>query len=366
MVVDRDKLRQRIRYYRAFLFSLFAIFCLWVITSMSDVKSYQDGVDTARYAVTHSDSTVLLRFTCNGFRTFNRSLGKKRVLHFDLSGLTNDTAQNINIAIDCEMWLDSMRRQLDMRGVEALAPVTPSLHFEASQRLAKPFVPGIDELVFDFEGLYGLNGTPKITPDTVWLYGSASSLSKINGLEAEHRTFKKIKNDTQFKVALKQSWLQYSDLRASTDSITVYVPVETFIEKSVTVPINIVSDGLEGEVRLYPTHASVTFWVTQSDYSLIQASDFQVSTRVMSDDATRFELFVSRFPAATRIKQVEPKTFQYIVVQLLPSDSQEASAAARPRCWNNSDNWGYLVSLPTRLPDVIMTIRHSWSTSATP
>ncbi len=289
---------------------------------MSERKAYResyklifDGIDTARYAVTSIDSTIALELTSNGFYAFRRGIKKNHIVHIGVASKIGSDKNAIQLALKADDYSDVIRSQLDMRGVSDLKIVDDVLTITLAKRECKAFVPRIDDVDFQFEGMVGLCGEPRISPDTVYLYGSSESLAQIEALYASQQTLQHIRMSGKYRVKLRPDWQKYPDLRISTPSIDIFVPVEVFTEKAVTVPVEYtVNDNIK-RLQLYPSSVTVNCLVPRKDYAAIQAADFRVLATIDSDSSNYIRPVVTRFPADVRIKSISPSQIQYIIIK---------------------------------------------------
>lgn len=314
-------IRQRLKQSRAFLFALLAVIMVWFFASMSDEKDFReqyvvqyDGLDTAKFAVTKLDSTVQLDIKSNGFHALQRGL-HKHALHISVGNMvTSDNNEVIALNFNTTELLDSLRTQIDMRGVKQVAAVTPLLNLQVARRHSKTFTPNIDDVQFLFDGNSGLYGEPVVNPSMVTLYGSEASLAKIDQIKAEPQTIKHIRTSGQHTIKLDKSWQKYPDLRISSPSVDIYLPVESFIERQYVVPITL-PDGNSQQYRLYPENVTLSVLVPLREYSKVKPSDYTVMASTDSDSTGTLGLSVIQFPVHCRIKKISPKEVQFIIIE---------------------------------------------------
>lgn len=316
-------MRQRIRHSRAFFFALIAIAIVWLVSAMSERKVFReqyklflDGIDTAQYAVTQIDSSITLDITSNGFYAFRRGIRKPHSVHINIAKQIGKLPEdNIQLSLDIDDYWDLIRNQLDTRGVSDIKAVNNMLHLSMSKRESKAFVPNIDAVDFQFEGMVGLCGEPKIMPDTVFLYGSAASLAKIDEICASPQTLQHIRMSGKYRVKLQPDWKKYPDLRASTNEVDIYVPVESYTEKTISIPVEFASDENIKRIQLFPSTVSINCLVPRKDYANVKADDFTVVATINNDSVSYIQPVVTRFPANVRIKSITPPQIQYIIIK---------------------------------------------------
>ena len=316
-------LRQRLRHSRAFFFALIAIAIVWLVSAMSEqkvfrehYKLYLDGIDTAQYAVTQIDSSITIDITSNGFYAFRRGTRKPHSVHINIAKRIGKTPKdNIQLSLDIDDYWDLIRNQIDTRGVSDIKAVNDVLHLSMAKRESKAFVPNIDAVEFQFEGMVGLCGEPKIMPDTVFLYGSAASLANIDEICASPQTLQNIRLNGKYRIKLQPDWDKYPDLRVSTKEVDIYVPVESFTEKAISIPVNFVSDENIKRVQLFPSTVTVNCLVPRKNYANVKADDFTIVAKISNDSVNYIQPVVTSFPANVRIKSITPSQVQYIIIK---------------------------------------------------
>ncbi len=309
-----------LKQWRGFFYTLIAVFIIWLVSDMSEEKAYIEtynidfvGLDTTKYAITDRDSTITLELKSNGFRTLRRSLEKQRTLHIYNVNLNENEEQigfwNINV----EEILSIITPQLDMRGVSTVRGISKQLSLKVTRRESKAFVPDISQVNFVFEGMCGLSGKPEVRPDTVWLYGSRKSLEQIDKISASPQNIRHIFRSGTYRVKLDPRWKEMSDLYPSVTEVEIYLPVESFIEKTVKVPIKaILGDGIK-RVHLYPDEVTVHFMIPHKAYDEVGSEDFEV-TATMQEDSSTLHPIATKFPSNVKITEIEPAEVQYIVI----------------------------------------------------
>lgn len=316
-------MRHRLKQSRAFIFSLIAISAIWLVSSMSEQKVYRehyrlslDGIDRAKYAVKSIDSVLTLDITSNGFYALRRGLRKNCVIHINIGEtIAKDKTEEIKVRISTNDYIDAIRNQIDSRGVASIKAVTEEIEAELSERCEKAFVPSIDKVNFQFAAMIGLYGEPVMIPDTVWLYGSKESLEKIDAIGAEPQTIKEIRSSMRHRVKLDGSWKKYGDVYPSTETIDIFVPVEKYIEKTISVPVVYETPSQYKRVQLYPSSVKLTCLVAEREYDEIDENSFTVTVRDISDTLKHLQPTVTEFPSNVRVKAITPSQIQYIIIK---------------------------------------------------
>lgn len=302
--------------HRSFWIILLLTVATWVVVTMSEHADYPidvhisyKGYDTARYAVEYSDTVLPVVINSNCFWAISRhyQLSKQRFV-IQVQG---DTVVHVGKNL-----LDEMVKQLDLSGVYGVTSQAETLRFAVSERSSKGFEPQLKGVEFLFADQYGLSGMPELSPDTVWLYGDSASLCKIDAISTRATRVRDISDSGYCMLALDPVWHKYTDVKSSNDSVRLFLPVERYIEKTLSVPVTFVCDNGQVRVRLYPERVDITVWVMARKYDEINSD--MVTAEVEYDPSVptkNLSVRITRFPSFSRIKHVEPEELQYVILK---------------------------------------------------
>jgi hypothetical protein len=323
----KDSIKQRLLQWRGYLFALLAVAIVWVVSAMSEQQRFREqynvlftGFDTVRYATISCDSILPLEVTSNGFRAFARGKDNSRIIRINISKLLpNNDSDDFKLSVKTNDIADNIRSQIDSRGVDNINILSEKMEIHLAKRESKKFAPNIANVLFQFEGMTGLAGEPTITPDSVTLYGSRASLDKIKSINALPQTVGHIRISGKHIVKLDTAWMRYKDLRISNKTIAVSLPVETFIENEITLPVHIMDvsdkdDHSDCVINAYPSTVTLHYLVPANSYNNANADDFFVSAHKSNKDDNKLITHVDRFPSNVKIKTIEPEEIQYIII----------------------------------------------------
>lgn len=299
--------------HRSFWVILVATAIAWLVFTMSESNEYHmqlrvewTGYDTSRYVVVSSDTVLPITVTSNCFEAISC------YLIFEEQAYRVNTLSDTTLKIG-SAFFDAVAQQLGTIDAKSLSSTLETIHFKIVERKGRPYVPQLRDVEFLFADQRGLSGNPHITPDTVWLYGDPVSLSKIPELTTAPATVRNISDSGYVTLALAPVWRKYSDLRASADSVRIFIPVGKYVETTISVPVTFSADA-EYQVQLYPAAVKVTLWVLASEIDNVGASQLQAVV-VYDPSVQELPVRITRFPANTRIKQVTPSSLQYVIIK---------------------------------------------------
>lgn len=301
--------------HRSFWIILLLTAVAWGVARMSEHDDYPlqikvswQGYDTARYAVVQADTVLPVVVNSNCFHAITRYFRVKRV-PFVLY-VQGDTVVPVG-----DRLFDEVSSQLGFVSLHGVSSRAEQLTFRISERSSRAYQPRLRDVEFHFADQYGLSGAPRMEPDTVWLYGDTATLARVEELVTAPSVIEGVSDSGYYRLALDPVWRQYPALRVSTDSVSLFLPVERFVEKTISVPVTFLCDDHQLRVRLYPERVDVTLWVSAKRYNDLLADMVEAEVEYTPASGKTLAVKVSRFPSFARVKGVSPSTLQYVVIR---------------------------------------------------
>ena len=268
-----------------------------------------EGFDTAACVIEYADTTLPLVINSNCFLAIGRYFDAPE-LAYTVSA-SHDTVVAVN-----KPFLDDVVASCRFPGQLQVTSLTDELTLRLSKRSRKAFVPQLKGVEFKFDAQHGLSGEPRVTPDTVWLYGTDKSLSKVDNLYTSPAVVDGLVDSGYRSLPLAPVWKRYPDLHVSHSNVQVYVPVERFTEKTVSVPVQFLCADKQVRARLYPERVDVSFWVSTDNYDRLLDDMVHAVVQYNPDErTTTLPVRIRRFPGFARIKSVNPPEIQYVVLK---------------------------------------------------
>ena len=184
-----------------------------------------------------------------------------------------------------------------------------------AERHHRTYRPRLDHVEFSFAEQYGLYGQPTVTPAEVTLYGTEESLAGIEDVFVAKAAVKDIKASGSYTLRLEPVWEGRVDVKPSCREVSVFVPVEAYVERDFRVPIKVTGADTTVELRVYPEEAVLHVWVAQRD--LQRTPDFAVSIDYSDVLAHKSDLTprLTEFPSYVRLRNMEPQTVQCVIIK---------------------------------------------------
>lgn len=272
------------------------------------VKIRYVGYDTVRYALLSADTVMPLRITSSGYVAF--LIGMRDAspeVHLSISG------SGMQRAVGIDSLYASVRQSVT--GIKGVSCSADSLYVTLVERGSKTFRPSLDAVSIEFAERYGLYGQPVVTPAEIVLYGPEEVLANITSVPVAKTTVSGLNSSQTITLPLEPVWQQYGDVKPSCTEVQVYVPVETFVERTYKVPIQVSGADSSVTVHVYPPEATMHVWVAQRDLHrepdltvTVNYSDILVGGQHIAPQITEF-------PSYMRPRSIEPAEVQCVIIR---------------------------------------------------
>lgn len=298
---------------------------------MSDHREYplqlrvkMTGYDTLRYAVVEVDTSLSLQIDATGFNAFLLSLRREEpTLTLDVRSLESrevvlaDGSRQQRYKVAVNDLSESLQELVSRYGTPQNGGSHDTLRLYLSERGRKAFRPDIRPMKIEFSEGYGLYGEPRIEPEEVYIYGDIRLLGSIKELKTEQMTLSGVNTSGNYRVPLDGQWKELGDLYASVDSITLFLPVEQYVERQFTVPVTVLGADTTVNLKLYPDKVKLRVWVARRDLQSVSPDRFTVSANYGDVDvgSMRLGLTLTRFPEAARLRSISPEEVQYVIIK---------------------------------------------------
>lgn len=268
------------------------------------------GYDTVRYAVAKADSVLTLHAEMTGFQAFLRSFRKQvPVVQVDM------TSQGTKRAVALADITESLRQQIGPNSIRNITLARDSLRLELTERYHKTYRVDLGNVDFSFADQYGLYGEPVVKPEDVTLYGPKEALDRITSVSAISYKVVNISSSGSYEIPLDDSWRDYGDIRSSATAVTVHLPVEAYVDREYSVPIEVVGADTNVHYRIYPEEATVHVWVPKS--ALDKTPEFRVAIDyqdILNHESTQTPRLLE-FPSYLRPRSLEPSQVECVIIR---------------------------------------------------
>lgn len=161
----------------------------------------------------------------------------------------------------------------------------------------------------EFERQYSYYGEPVAFPDSATIYGTINEIEKINTIQTELISRKKVNQtiETTAKIELSEG------ISCDLNEVNVLVNVEKYTEAAIEIPITL-PDGVN--LHLYPNKVKIRYKVAMKDYAIINNLSFKAT--IDPEDIYINETLpvkMAQSPNSIQIIKIDPEEIEYIVVQ---------------------------------------------------
>ena len=131
------------------------------------------------------------------------------------------------------------------------------------------------EIPIKLKGNIGVNkqyaaGNAVFSPSKIVVYGSREAIDTIQYIYTEKVDFKQLKDSVKRRLRLEK----IGNLKYSTNTVNVFIPVEMFTEKILNVPVIVKNVPGDVYVRIFPSHVKVSCNVRLSEFKRLTENDF--------------------------------------------------------------------------------------------
>lgn len=288
---------------------------VWLGVSMSEPMEYPmqvrvsyTGYDTVRYAMLSADTSLTLRISSDGYTAFLIGLlDEVPEMEVSVSGSGMQRTAGIDV-------LYAAVRE-SMVGIKGVNSGVDSLRVTLAERRHKTFKPNLDQVSFEFAEQYALYGQPSITPSEVTLYGPEEALATITSLPVAKTTVSGIQASGSYTMKLEPVWREAGDVHPTCTEVTVYVPVEAYVEREYKVPIQVAGADTSVSVHIYPPDVTLHVWVAQRDLHREPEFTVAVDYADIINGGSHIVPQITEFPVYMRPRGIEPKEVQCVIIK---------------------------------------------------
>lgn len=304
---------------------------VWAAIAMSEIREYPLrvkvhvlGFDHSQFAVVQVDSSLTLQVESSGFNALLYSLKDDTLtLSLDINGesVRHYSRQGTRGLFFCHAVAvndlgDRFANELTEMGMRQVGSAKDSLRVILSERRSKVLPVDIDPVAISFAEGYGLYGNPTVTPSKVTLYGDEESLAKIDKVSVKKFHVSNLMRSGRFYLDIDTSPYD-GDVHASASRVLLSIPVEQYIEREYSLPIDVAHLDSASRLNLYPDKVTLRVWVPKCDIASVTAERFSVTVdyRDALSHLSRLKTRLARFPKTVRLHSLSPSEVNYVVIK---------------------------------------------------
>jgi hypothetical protein len=192
--------------------------------------------------------------------------------------------------------------------INGVSPQNISLVFDSLNTKRVPVLP---QVKLHFKPQFFLKGIVEAKPDSIEITGPAAVLDTINVLHTMEIAFEGLDKSLEHSVPVAHP----GNTNISPEKVVVFIPVEKFTEKELTLPVQIIHLPEDVSLKLFPPNIKVTVMVGLSEYEEVSSRDFSATVdynQALSGESY-LEVSVETNKTNIQLIKVVPNSIEYLI-----------------------------------------------------
>lgn len=273
--------------------------------SIKTVVDYTNLPQNKAFHPLQSD-TVTLRIEGTGWKLlFSRINLLSETVKVNLQSLANR-----NYVTFSEQLREINRSFISTQRVISVTPDT--LYFDFSSRSVKK-VPVTLLYKIKFKSGFGISDSIEISPRYVTVTGPIEDIANIKTWDTDTLALREVNATVNTRIVLKQP---SNNITLYPSMVEVKVPVSEFTEKAFDIPVTIINDDKNTDVKLLPSKVRVTYLISLNDYAEVTRDDFKAVIDLNDWRQKKYNqlpVVLKECPAFCEILRIEPQMVDFII-----------------------------------------------------
>ena len=188
-----------------------------------------------------------------------------------------------------------------------------TLYFDFSNRKAKRVPVNLVSAV-KYQRQFFQSGAISLRPAYIIINGPANVIDKINSWNTDTLQLDSVAENINTSINLQK--VSEGNLSLYPKSVQVNVPVEEFTEKVVEVPVKVMNNRLNEDVKIFPQKVKIIFTTSLNRYEEIDDDFFEASVNLdlwRENGYKVLPVVLSKIPDYCRVIKIEPRNIDFIV-----------------------------------------------------
>ncbi|HEY0667715.1 MAG TPA: CdaR family protein [Sphingobacteriaceae bacterium] len=287
----------------------------WLFFALSNqyeytIKTKVDYINLPQNKAFHplQSDTVTLKIEGTGWKLlFSRINLIPETIKVNLKSLSRR-----NFVTFSEQLSDINKRFHSTHRVISVMPDT--LYFDFSSRSVKK-VPVKLLYKINFKPGFGISDSIEVLPNYITVTGPIEDIEDIKAWGTDTIQVDGVNNTVNARVAMKSP---SNNVTIYPSMVEVKVPVSEFTEKSFDLPVSIINNEKNIDVKLLPSKVRVTFLISLNDFANIVRDDFVAVIDLHDWSEKQYKqlpVIIKKCPAFCKIVRVEPQMVDFIIEQ---------------------------------------------------
>lgn len=192
--------------------------------------------------------------------------------------------------------------------ITGVSPQSISLVFDSLNTKIIPVLPKVE---LRFKPQFDLKGALEIKPESIKITGPAAALDTILVLHTEEIIIEELEKNQEKLVGVPHP----KNTKIAPEKISLFIPVEKFTEKEITLPVTVNNLPENVKIKLFPADVKARVMVGLSEYENVSPNDFSATVnyeQVIAGE-NQLEVIVEPNKLNIRLVKVQPESIEYLI-----------------------------------------------------
>ncbi len=297
----------------AFFTCLVLAFFAWAVAVLSNPKPYSAKVvldfnNTPQRRAFHPLQSDTITVTVNGTgwdALFSR-MGGGKPINVDLHTLENKSF----LVLSAQKDQINNRRESDK---QIISFMPDTLYFDFSNRKVKRIPVNLITSI-KYRHQFFQSGNLTLNPAYVIINGPSNLIDGINSWNSD--TLKMDSVDENINTHVNLQPVKEGNLSIYPKNIQANIPVDEFTEKELQIPVKLINNRGDDDVKIFPQKVKITFMISLSRFAEVDEDMFEATADLdlwRKNGYKTLPVKVSKAPDYCRIVKVDPGNIDFII-----------------------------------------------------
>ncbi len=308
--------------FRAMCLCVFFSLVLWMFIVFSDNRQHDFEIpiqfeNSAKPDVFYytRDSVVVVNVEATGFEFLFKSgfEDKKEKIYFDVNKLPINKSKG-EMKLSSDFLKAPITKSLGMENV-AISILPDTILLKWQKKYSKN-ITIVSKAEFETKNSYRIIKNPELLIKKVVVEGDKRVLDQIDTIYTKNINISNIDKSHIALIPLEITQ-QHKGLYFRTTNIPVKISIEEVTENEIELPISIVQQGEEKNVKIFPSKVKVKYRIPIKDYTKINAENFNFYVLYDANNlqnTNKLKIRSANIPNNVEIISINPRTVDYLII----------------------------------------------------
>ena len=297
----------------AFFTCLVLAFFAWAVAVLSNPKPYTakvvlDFSNTPQRRAFHplQSDTIAVTVNGTGWDALLSRMGGGKPINVDLHTLENKSY----LVLSAQKDQINSRRESDK---QIISFMPDTLYFDFSNRKVKRIPVNLITAI-KYRRQFFQSGNITLNPAYVIINGPSNLIDGINSWNSDTLKMDSVDENVNTHVNLEP--VKEGNLSIYPKNIQANIPVDEFTEKELQIPVKLVNNRDDDDVKIFPQKVKITFMISLSRFADVDEDLFEATVDLdlwRKNGYKTLPVHLSKAPDYCRIVKVEPGNIDFII-----------------------------------------------------